>query len=118
MLEGNAGETCGGSRDTELANDPDMRGETNTLLMRPACRRIGQHDIATTEDFSVVRFKPVTDASSGSRRKASLERLGDRAFWDDDQEGTERLFLLALTKPRGTTRDNRYVGEKVVFRRP
>lgn len=28
VLEGNAGRTCGGSRDTELANDPDMRSET------------------------------------------------------------------------------------------
>lgn len=27
VLEGNAGRTCGGSRGTELANDPDMRSE-------------------------------------------------------------------------------------------
>jgi len=31
VLEGNAGRTCGGSRDTELANDPDMRSETDFL---------------------------------------------------------------------------------------
>lgn len=43
MLERNAGRTCGGSRDTELANDPDMRSETairkvslSSLLARAA----------------------------------------------------------------------------------
>ena len=41
---------------------------------------------ATAEDFSVVGFKPVTDASSGSRRKASLSSLLARAAWDDNQE--------------------------------
>ena len=52
-------------------------------------------------------IESVTDASSGSRRKASLERLGDRAFWDDNQatEQAMRLVKVSFTPDTCVGRD-------------
>ena len=62
MLEGNAGRTCGGSRDTELANDPEMRSETETpdfldALLTRGIREITR-DTQHENHFSAEKIQP------------------------------------------------------------